>query len=72
MAPRDICEFYDVLYFTKDFIYETNLNTFKNIYMDDIVKYLTNRRSIWNQRPDIGLPTNFNQVIIFPVVKMWM
>ncbi|MBA0723473.1 hypothetical protein Golax_004050, partial [Gossypium laxum] len=38
---REICEFYDIPYYGIDFLDNTDLNTFEDIKMEDVVKYLT-------------------------------
>ncbi|MFQ6664123.1 hypothetical protein Gotur_031335 [Gossypium turneri] len=40
--------------------------------MEDAIKYLTQEREIWNYKPDIVVPTNFNQAIMFPIARIWM
>lgn len=70
ITSREICEFYDILYYGKHFLNEIDLNTFKDIEMKDVVRYLTQGRGTWNYRLDTTLPTNFNQVIMFLVAKM--
>ncbi|MBA0759780.1 hypothetical protein Gotri_022614 [Gossypium trilobum] len=49
-----------------------DLESFQNIDMEDVIKYLTYGRGSWNYRSNTKLPTNFNQAIMFPVAKMWM
>ncbi|MBA0817764.1 hypothetical protein Gohar_028120, partial [Gossypium harknessii] len=44
IAPREICEFYDVPSYEKDFLDNTDLIVFRDIGMDDVVKYLFKRR----------------------------
>ncbi|MBA0880362.1 hypothetical protein Goshw_001258 [Gossypium schwendimanii] len=72
VTPREICEFYNAPYYENSFLDNTNLDTFRDIDMDDVVKYLTGGKGIWNHRADIELPTNFNQTIMFLIIKMWM
>lgn len=69
---QEIFELYDIPYYEDDFLDEIDLNTFQNIDMNDIVKYLNDGRGTWNHQPDIELLTNFNQAIMFSVIKMWM
>ncbi|KAH1047346.1 hypothetical protein J1N35_038130, partial [Gossypium stocksii] len=57
---------------SKDFINNTNLYKFKDIDMENVIKYLTQDSGTWNRRPDTSLPTNFNQVIMFLVAKIWV
>ncbi|MBA0828068.1 hypothetical protein Goarm_012792 [Gossypium armourianum] len=71
-TPKAICEFYDTPYYETDFLESTYLINFDDIDMDSIIKYLTENRGEWKYRSDIGLPTNFNQAIMFPIAKMWM
>ncbi|MBA0638497.1 hypothetical protein Godav_029073 [Gossypium davidsonii] len=59
---EEIYEFYDVPYYSKDFLDNKKLDKFEDIDMEDIIKYLTRRRGTWNRRPDID----------FPVAKMWI
>lgn len=40
----EICEFYNLPYYEYDFIDNTDLNYFKEIVMDNIVKYLIEGR----------------------------
>lgn len=67
-----ICEFYNISYYEEDFVDSLDLDKFKNINMEDVVKFLTQGRGSWSYRPYNGLPTNFNQVIMFSIAKMWM
>ncbi|MBA0585656.1 hypothetical protein Gorai_016424 [Gossypium raimondii] len=71
-TPKAICEFYDAPYYETDFLESTYLLNFDDMDMDSIIKYLTENRGEWKYRSDISLPTNFNQAIMFPIVKMWM
>lgn len=64
--------FYDVLYYENDFLDNIDLNKFRDINMDDVVKYLTKGRGKWIYKPYIWLSTNFNQEIMSSVAKMWM
>ncbi|KAK5825338.1 hypothetical protein PVK06_020161 [Gossypium arboreum] len=70
--PSDICEFYNISFYEKDLIDNTDLEKFQNIDMEDVTKYLTQDTSRWNYMADAELPTNFNQAIMFFVVKIWM
>ncbi|KAK5836336.1 hypothetical protein PVK06_012120 [Gossypium arboreum] len=72
VTPQEICEFYNAPYYAKDFLDNIDLNTFRIIKKDDILKYLTQGRGLWNHRPNTELSTNFNQAITFPIAKMWM
>ncbi|KAH1121010.1 hypothetical protein J1N35_004170 [Gossypium stocksii] len=45
-TPREIYEFYDVPYYGKDFLDNTDLNTFEDIEMEDIVNYLIQCKQI--------------------------
>ncbi|MBA0798047.1 hypothetical protein Gohar_008684 [Gossypium harknessii] len=71
-TPKAICEFYDAPYYETNFLESTYLINFDDTDMDSIIKYLTENRGEWKYRSDIGLPTNFNQAIMFPIAKMWM
>ncbi|MBA0851102.1 hypothetical protein Goshw_013169 [Gossypium schwendimanii] len=44
VTPRDICKFYNALYYENDFLENTDLTKFNDIDMDNIVKYLTEER----------------------------
>lgn len=72
VTPQDICEFYNVPYYANHFLDIIDLDTFKDIEMDVIVKYLTQGRGIWNHKSDTKIPTNLNEAIMFPVAKIWM
>ncbi|KAK5845424.1 hypothetical protein PVK06_001608 [Gossypium arboreum] len=72
ITPRDICEFYDTPFYEKDFLSSTDLNKFENIDMEDVIKYWTQYRGTCNYRPDTEFPINFDQVIMFPMMKIWM
>ncbi|MFQ6642532.1 hypothetical protein Gotur_017511 [Gossypium turneri] len=52
ITHREICEFYDVPFYDKDFLSSTDLDKFENINMEDVIKYLTQGKQImnWNQR----------------------
>lgn len=39
LSPVDLCAFYDITYYEKDFIEEINLDKFENIGMKDVIKY---------------------------------
>ncbi|KAH1046676.1 hypothetical protein J1N35_037460 [Gossypium stocksii] len=40
--------------------------------MDNIIKFLIERRGEWKCRPGTDIPTSFNQGIMFPKAKMWI
>lgn len=69
---KEICEFYNIPYYEEDYVENINFNMLGNVDMEDVIKFLTQGRSTWNYRPNIGLPSKFNQAIIFPIVKIWM
>ncbi|MBA0711147.1 hypothetical protein Golax_010365 [Gossypium laxum] len=49
---KEICEFYDIPYYGKDFLNNTDLNTFEDIEMEDVINYLTQGRVSlkWNNQ----------------------
>lgn len=40
VIPRNICEFYNALYYENDFVEEINLKYFKDINMNNVINYL--------------------------------
>ncbi|MBA0568149.1 hypothetical protein Golob_005661 [Gossypium lobatum] len=46
VTPREICEFYNVAYYENSFLDNINLDTFRDIDMDDVVKYLTEGKDV--------------------------
>ncbi|KAH1031538.1 hypothetical protein J1N35_043712, partial [Gossypium stocksii] len=72
VTPREICEFYNVPYYSSDFFESTNLDYFINIDMDNIVNYLTKEKGEGKHRPDINASTSFTPTIMFPIAKIWM
>ncbi|MBA0765354.1 hypothetical protein Gotri_014567 [Gossypium trilobum] len=66
ITPRKICEFYDVPFYSKDFLNNIDLDKLEDIDMEDVIKYLTQDRGTWNHRLDTSFPTNFDPVIMFP------
>lgn len=68
----NICEYYNVPYYEKDYVDSVDFNLFKKVDMKEIIQFLTKGRGVWNYRPDINKPSNFNQAIMFSVAKMWM
>ncbi|MBA0552065.1 hypothetical protein Golob_022907 [Gossypium lobatum] len=68
---EEIWVFYDATLYEIEFLENTDL-TFEVMDMESIIKYLTENRGEWNLLQDTGLPTNFNQAIMFPIAKMWM
>lgn len=43
---------------------------FRKIDIEEVIKFLTQGRGSWNNKPDIGSPSNFNQAIKFLIAKM--
>ncbi|MBA0748126.1 hypothetical protein Gogos_004977, partial [Gossypium gossypioides] len=41
ITPREICEFYDTLFYDKNFLSGTDLDKFENIDIEDVIEYLT-------------------------------
>ncbi|MBA0750733.1 hypothetical protein Gogos_002123, partial [Gossypium gossypioides] len=41
ITPKEICEFYDAPFYDKGFLSSIDLDKFKNIDMEDVIKYLT-------------------------------
>ncbi|MBA0628900.1 hypothetical protein Godav_023531 [Gossypium davidsonii] len=44
LFPSDICEFYDIPFYEKDFIDGVDLDRLQNINVEDVIKYLTQGR----------------------------
>lgn len=40
--------------------------------MENVINFLTKGRGEWKCHPGIDIPTSFNQVMMFPVAKMWI
>ncbi|MBA0637840.1 hypothetical protein Godav_022202 [Gossypium davidsonii] len=51
VTPRAISEFYNTPYYESDFLEENNLEYFRDINMDKVIKYLTEGRGEWKCRP---------------------
>lgn len=70
--PDEICEIYNVPFYENDYINSIDLEMFRNIDMEEVIKFLTQGRGSWNYRPDTRSSSNFNQAVMFPVAKIWM
>ncbi|MBA0575335.1 hypothetical protein Golob_027798, partial [Gossypium lobatum] len=55
VTPRIICDYYDTPFYDQDFIDEIELEYFRDIDMDNIINYLTERMGGWKYRPVMAL-----------------
>ncbi|MBA0879161.1 hypothetical protein Goshw_020106 [Gossypium schwendimanii] len=66
------CQFYDVPYYYRDYIYKKNLKEFKNIDTEEILRFLTEGKEMWKYRTGTTIPETFNQELMTPKAKTWM
>lgn len=60
ISPSDICEYYNIPFYEKDYIKGIGLDKIQNINLEGVIKYLTQGKGTWNFWPDTKLPINFN------------
>ncbi|MBA0668132.1 hypothetical protein Goklo_001096 [Gossypium klotzschianum] len=56
-----ICQIYDVSYYCCDYLYKINLKEFRNIDIEEILRFLTEGKEMWTYRMRIEIPEAFNQ-----------
>ncbi|MBA0789032.1 hypothetical protein Gotri_025094 [Gossypium trilobum] len=50
LTKMSICEFYDAPYYYHNYLYKTDLNEFKNIDTEEILRFLTEWKEMWTYR----------------------
>ncbi|MBA0829556.1 hypothetical protein Goarm_014154, partial [Gossypium armourianum] len=72
VMPREICRFYDTLFYVNDYPEGLDLLTFKYIGMNWIINFLRQGHSEWTRQANNDVPLKFNHAIMYPTAKMWM
>ncbi|MBA0874172.1 hypothetical protein Goshw_012910 [Gossypium schwendimanii] len=67
-----ICQIYDFPYYYHDYLCKTDLNEFRNIDTEEILRFLTEGKEMWIYRIGTTIPETFNQELMTPKAKMWM
>ncbi|MBA0794204.1 hypothetical protein Gohar_018554 [Gossypium harknessii] len=72
VTDMGIFQIYDVSYYYYDYLYKTNLKEFRNIDMEEILRYLIKRKEMWTYQTGKEIPKTFNQELMTPKAKIWM
>ncbi|MBA0816027.1 hypothetical protein Gohar_000735, partial [Gossypium harknessii] len=67
-----ICQIYDLPYYYRDYLCKTDLNEFRNIDTEEILRFLTEGKEMWTYRIGTTILETFNQELMTPKAKMWM
>ncbi|MBA0751819.1 hypothetical protein Gogos_000718 [Gossypium gossypioides] len=55
-----ICQIYDASYYYRDYLYKTYLKEFRDIDIEEILRFLTKAKEIWTYRMGTSIPKTFN------------
>ncbi|MBA0624804.1 hypothetical protein Godav_010092 [Gossypium davidsonii] len=72
VTEMSIFQIYDAPYYYRYYLYKTDLKEFKNIDIEEILRFLTEGKEMWTYRMGTIIPEIFNQELITPKAKMWM
>ncbi|MBA0597687.1 hypothetical protein Gorai_007487, partial [Gossypium raimondii] len=72
VTKRSIFQFYDAPYYYLDYLYKTDLMEFRNIDMEEILRFLMDGKEMWTYKIGKRTPEAFNQELMIPKAKMWM
>ncbi|MBA0678097.1 hypothetical protein Goari_019459 [Gossypium aridum] len=67
-----IFQIYDVSYYYYDYLYKTNVKEFRNIDMEEILRFLIEGKEMWTYQTGKEIPKTFNQELMTPKAKIWM
>ncbi|MBA0700964.1 hypothetical protein Goari_026891 [Gossypium aridum] len=70
VTEMSICQFYDVPYYYRDYLYKIDLKEFKNIDMEEILRFLIERKEMRTYRTGTTILETFNQDRMTPKTKM--
>ncbi|TYJ21754.1 hypothetical protein E1A91_A08G083800v1 [Gossypium mustelinum] len=71
-TPREIYFYYDAPYYASDLLDYVDLNMYRGIDMDAILRYLTQGCGELTRQVGTNIHVKFTQAIMFPMAKMWM
>ncbi|MBA0755126.1 hypothetical protein Gogos_005607 [Gossypium gossypioides] len=72
VTDMSICHFYDASYYYHDYLYKVDMKEFKNIDMEEILRFLTKGKERWTYRMGTTISDTFNQELMTRKAKMWM
>ncbi|MBA0837935.1 hypothetical protein Goarm_010045, partial [Gossypium armourianum] len=72
VTEMSIFQIYDAPYYYRYYLYKTDLKEFKNIDIEEILRFLTEGKEMWTYRMGTVIPETFNQELMTPKAKMWM
>ncbi|MBA0839007.1 hypothetical protein Goarm_004782 [Gossypium armourianum] len=54
VTKRSICQFYDAPYYYRDYLYRTDLKEFRNIDMEEILRFLMDGKEMWTYKIEMS------------------
>ncbi|MBA0749361.1 hypothetical protein Gogos_003305 [Gossypium gossypioides] len=72
VTKMSIFQIYDTPYYYRNHLYKTDLKEFRNIDIEEVLRFLTARKEMWTYRMGITIPKTFNQELMTPKANMWM
>ncbi|MBA0570342.1 hypothetical protein Golob_004014 [Gossypium lobatum] len=72
LTDRSICQFYDASYYYRDYLYKKNLKEFKNVDMEEVLRFLTEGKEVRKHKTGTTVPKTFNQALMTLRAKIWM
>ncbi|MBA0701864.1 hypothetical protein Goari_020382 [Gossypium aridum] len=70
VTDMSICHFYDVSYYCRDYLYKADMKEFKNIDIEEILRFLTKGKERWTYQMGTTISVTFNQEVMTPKAKM--
>ncbi|MBA0832876.1 hypothetical protein Goarm_017233, partial [Gossypium armourianum] len=69
VTEMSIFQFYDAPYYYRDYLYKTNLNEFKNIGTEKILRFSIEGQEMWTYQTGTTILETLNQELTTPKAK---